>query len=94
MRAVKGPDLIAEAGCHCFRFGGKVEVVTALVRDGVQAFLDALMTVFKTKIKDGAFAGVQVPDVLALGNADTEIKHHPGLADLGRTAEDAKPLGE
>lgn len=52
------------------------------------------MAVFQTEIKDGAFAGVQIPDVFALGNADTKVKHHPGLADLGRAAEDAKPLGE
>ena len=90
----KAADLLQQAAGHSLRLGGEVGVPRHLLGDAVQPILHPAEGVLQTQVQGGPFLGGQAPHRLPLGDADAPVQHHPGLANLGRTAQEAHPLGQ
>ena len=90
----KAADLLQQAAGHSLRLGGEVGVPRHLVGDAMEPVLDPAEGVLQTQVQGGSLLGGQPPHRLSLGNADAPVQHHPGLANLGRPAQKAHPLGQ
>ena len=90
----KAADLLQQAAGHGLRLGGEVGVPRHLLGDAVQPILHPAEGVLQTQVQGGSLLGGQAPHRLSLGNADAPVQHHPGLANLGRPAQKAHPLGQ
>ena len=90
----KAADLLQQAAGHGLRLGGEVGVPRHLVGDAVQPILHPAEGVLQTQVQGGSLLGGQAPHRLPLGDADAPVQHHPGLANLGRPAQEAHPLGQ